>query len=118
VVIGDNGPAHGGVAVRDYLATPDLALRLVRLPAYRPDFNPDETIWALAREEVTANTGLGTKARVQEQIAHFFAGRADRTGEVQSRGRCKLQTLAETLAVPAPESRHEALRVDPIGASV
>lgn len=39
IVIWDNGPAHGGDAVRDYLATPDLALRLVRLPAYSPDFN-------------------------------------------------------------------------------
>jgi transposase len=44
VVIGDTGPAHGGKAVREYLATPDLALRLVRLPAYRPDCNPDEAI--------------------------------------------------------------------------
>ncbi len=39
VVIWDNGPAHGGDAVREYLATPELALRVVRLPAYSPDFN-------------------------------------------------------------------------------
>jgi len=44
IVIWDNGPAHGGDAVRDYLTTPDLALRLVRLPAYSPDCNPDEAI--------------------------------------------------------------------------
>jgi hypothetical protein len=42
IVIWDNGPAHGGDAVRAYLTTPDLDLRLVRLPAYSPDFNPDE----------------------------------------------------------------------------
>ncbi|MFL6186111.1 MAG: IS630 family transposase [Actinomycetes bacterium] len=42
VVIWDNGPAHGGDALRAYLATPDVRLRLVRLPAYSPDFNPDE----------------------------------------------------------------------------
>jgi len=46
IVIWDNGPAHGGDAVREYLATPDLALRLLRLPAYRPDCNADEAIWA------------------------------------------------------------------------
>jgi transposase len=46
IVIWDNGPAHGGGAVQDYLATPDLALRALRLPAYSPDFNPDEAIWA------------------------------------------------------------------------
>ena len=69
IVIWDNGPAHGGDALRAYLATPDLRLRLVRLPAYSPDFNPDEAIWAWVREEVTANTCFGTKAKVQQQSA-------------------------------------------------
>jgi transposase len=108
IVIWDNGPAHGGDAMRDYLATPDLDLRVLRLPAYSPDFNPDEAIWAWAREEVTANTCLGTKAKVQERMAHFFAGLADRTAEVQSRCRRKLQALAEAVAEPAPASLQEA----------
>jgi len=46
VVIRDNGPAHGGDAIREYLAIPDRHLRLVRLPAYSPDCNPDEALWA------------------------------------------------------------------------
>jgi transposase len=108
VVIWDNGPAHGGDAVRDYLATPDLGLRVLRLPAYSPDFNPDEAIWAWAREEVTANTCLGTKAKVQAKMAHFFAGLADRTAEVQSRCRRTLQALAEGIAGTAPASQQEA----------
>jgi transposase len=111
IVIGDNGPAHGGEAVREYLATPDLALRAIRLPADSPDFNPDEAIWAWAREEVTANTCLGTKAKVQEKMAHFFAGLADRTAEVQSRCRRTLQSLAEGVAGPAPASQQEADQV-------
>jgi transposase len=78
VVIWDNGPAHGGAAVRDYLAAPGLGLRLVRLPAYSPACNPDEAIWAWAREEVTANTCLGTKAAVQERMQQFFAGLVER----------------------------------------
>jgi transposase len=118
VVIWDNGPAHGGDAIRDYLTTPGLALRLVRLPAYSPDFNPDEAIWAWAREEVTANTCLGSKAAVQERMRRFFAGLPTRTAEVQSRCRRTLQALAEALAVPSPESHPEAPHVDPIGASV
>ncbi len=108
VVSWDNGPAYGGDAVRDYLATPDLGLRLVRLPAYSPDFNPDEAIWAWAREEVTANTCLGSKAAVQEQMQRFFVGLSARTAEVQSRCRRKLQALAEALVVPAAESPQEA----------
>jgi len=118
VVIWDNGPAHGGEAVRAYLATPDLQLRLVRLPAYSPDCNPDEAIWAWAREEVTANTCLGTKAKVQEKMAQFFAGLSARTAEVQSRCRRTLQALAEALPAPSPESHQEAPDVDPIRASV
>jgi len=118
VVIGDNGPAHGGDAVRDYLTTPDLGLRLVRLPAYSPDCNPDEAIWAWAREEVTANTCLGTKTAVQEQMQRFFVGLSARTVAVQSRYRRKLQALAEALAVPASASQQEASHVDPTGASV
>ena len=42
--------------MREYLATPDNALRVLRLPAYSPDLNADEAIWSWAREEVTANT--------------------------------------------------------------
>jgi len=118
VVIWDNGPAHGGDAVREYLTTPDLGLRLVRLPAYSPDFNPDEAIWAWAREEVTANTCLGTTAAVQARMQQFFAGLSARIPEVQSRCRRQLQALAEDLLMPVPESHQEAPHVDPIGASV
>ncbi|MDP9371111.1 MAG: IS630 family transposase [Chloroflexota bacterium] len=95
IVIWDNGPAHGGNAVREYLATSDNALQVIRLPSHSPDFNADEAIWGWARGEVTANTCLGTKARVQEKMAHFLDGLKDRTGEVQSRCRTKLQALVE-----------------------
>ncbi len=118
IVIWDNGPAHGGDAVRDYLTTPDLGLRVRRLPPYSPDCNPDEAIWAWAREEVTANTCLGTEAQVQEQMRRFFAGLATRTAEVQARCRRKLQGLAETIPVPVLESDQDALHGVPIGASV
>ena len=42
IMIWDNGPAHRGDAMRTYLTTPNLHLRLVALPAYSPDFNPNE----------------------------------------------------------------------------
>ena len=41
-VIWDNAPAHRGEAMREYLRTPGLELRLVNLPGYSPDFNADE----------------------------------------------------------------------------
>ena len=72
IVLWDNAPAHRGDAMRAYLATPDLGLRLVNLPGYSPDFNADEAIWDWAREEVTANLCLGTKAVVQEKLGHSW----------------------------------------------
>jgi transposase len=114
IVIWDNGPAHGGEALRTYLATPALDLRLIRLPAYSPDFNADEAIWGWAREEVTSNTCLGTKALVQEKMAEFFAGLTARTAEVQTRCRTKLQALAD--ALPAPHL--DTVQVIPHGDSI
>ena len=49
IVIWDNSPAHRCDAVRAYLTTPGLNLRLVNLPSYSPDFNPDEAIWGWVR---------------------------------------------------------------------
>ncbi len=84
-VVWDNAPAHHGDAVRTYLATPGLRQRLVRLPGYSADFNAAEAIWDRAREEVTANLCLGTKAAVQEKLGHFFSQLAYRRDEVKQR---------------------------------
>ena len=59
-MIWDNAPAHRGEALREYLRTSGLRLRLVNLPGYSPDFNADEAIWGWAREEATGNLCLGT----------------------------------------------------------
>lgn len=97
VVVWDNSPAHHGEALRAYLRTPGVRLRLVNLPAYSPDFNGDEALWDWARDEVTANTCLGTKAKVKEQVGAFFAGLTQRTEEVKSRCRTVLQARTETV---------------------
>ena len=96
-VIWDNAPAHRGEAVREYLRTPGLGLRLVNLPGYSPDFNADEAIWGWAREEATGNLCLGTSAKVQERVGSFLAGLASRKDEVKRRCRTVLQSRAETL---------------------
>jgi transposase len=98
VVFWDNAPAHGGDPLREYLRTPDLRLRLVRLPAYSPDFNADEHIWAWVREEVTANTCFGTADKVRAHVDPFFAGLATRAEEVKQRCRTELQSRADALA--------------------
>jgi transposase len=118
IIIWDNGPAHGGDAVRAYLTTPDLHLRLVRLPADSPDFNPDEAIWGWIREEVTANTCFGTKAKVQQHVGQFFRDIAARTDEVKRRCRRVLQTQADALAPMVDAILHQSDHVDPTVALV
>ena len=84
-VIWDNVPAHRGEAVREFLRTPGLELRLVNLPGYSPDFNADEAVWGWAREEATGNQCLGTKALVQERVGNFLHGVSSRKDEVKRR---------------------------------
>ena len=118
IIIWDNAPAHGGEALRQYLRTPQLQLRLVRLPGYSPEFNADEAIWDWAREEVTANTCLGTKAKVQEKLGAFFTGLAERTADVKRRCRTELQARAATLMTSVAETMHGPTHVDPTCALV
>jgi len=117
IVIWDNGPAHRGPELRAYLTTPGLRLRLVALPSYSPDYNPDEAIWDWIRAEVTANTCFGTAAQVRERVDAFFAGLAGRATETQQRCRRALQAQADLLVATAQQICVEQ-HVDPILRSV
>ena len=114
-VIWDNAPAHRGEAVREYLRTPELELRLVNLPGYSPDFNADEAIWGWAREEATGNLCLGSRAAVQERVGKFLAGLSSRKDEVRRRCRTVLQSRPEALLRDSrtdshhPENAHPTL---------
>jgi transposase len=113
IIIWDNGPAHGGDPLRTYLTTPDLRLRLVRLPSYSPDFNADEHIWGWVRAEVTANTCFGTTAKVREKVGAFFHGLTNRTDEVQHRCRTVLQTQADVFTSAVQAILQPSNHVDP-----
>jgi transposase len=112
IVIWDNGPAHHGPEIREYLTTPDLKLRLVALPGYSPDFNPDAAIWDWIREDVTANICYGTAAKVREKVDAFFAGLAERKAEVKQRCPRDLQALADALVETANRLFAVAQHVD------
>jgi len=111
-VIWDNGPAHRGEAMRAFLTTPDLKLRLVALPPYSPDFNPDEAIWEWVREEVTANICFGTAAKVREKVDAFFVELVERAVEVMQRCRRELQALADPLLLIASQPFVQINHVD------
>ena len=125
-MIWDNSPAHRGDAIRAYLATPGLNLRLVNpvsstgqaLPSYSPDFNADEAIWGWAREEATANRCLGTRAAVRERVGGFFTDLAHRREEVKRRCRTILQARAAELTRTAQAHLSDPANVDFTLASV
>ena len=98
--------------MRKYLSTLGLNLRLVALPAYSPDFNPDESIWDWVREEVTANECLGTKAKVQEKVNRFFVELAQRRDEVRRRCRTVPQARAEALKMATALAIQQPANVD------
>jgi transposase len=110
IVIWDNAPAHHGDALREYLQTPDLHLRLVALPAYSPDYNPAEELWKWLRDEVTANTCFGTAANVATAVWEFLLGLNSRTDEVKRRCGSELQTAAFPETSRHPERRAKRLK--------
>lgn len=112
IVIWDNGPAHRGPAMREYLTTPGLKIRLVALPGYSPDFNSDEAIWEWIREDVTANICFGTAAKVRAAIDRFFAEVIERTSEVTKRCRRQLQAQADALLAAANQLSNDTLHAD------
>ena len=109
--------AHRGEAVREYRRKPELELRLVNpvsstgqsQTGYSPDCNADEAVWDWAREPVTGNLCLWSRAAVQERVGKFLAGLSSRKDEVRRRCRTVLQSRAETLPRDSrPDSQHPA----------
>jgi len=113
IVIWDNGPAHRGDALRTYLATPDLRVCLVPLPGYSPDYHADEAIWDWVREEVTANTCLGTKAKVREKVSAFLQGLRAHRDEVKQRCHTILQAQTDAIEKAATPLLQTPDHVDP-----
>ena len=115
-VIWDNSPAHRGDALRAYLATPSLNLRLLTCPATAQTSTPrsltNRAIWGWARQEATANQCLGTRAAVQEQVGDFFARLSSRREEAKRRCRTMLQAQADELTASAPANTLRPANVD------
>ena len=55
LVIWDGLPAHRSRMVRDYLESTQGAVQVAFLPAYAPDCNPVEYLWAWLKRHALAN---------------------------------------------------------------
>ncbi|MGI8738508.1 MAG: transposase, partial [Gammaproteobacteria bacterium] len=67
LIIWDGLPAHRGGVVRDYLETQRGAVQIERLPAYAPELNPVEYVWAHLKTHEVANFCAADFA----QLTHF-----------------------------------------------
>jgi putative transposase len=68
VVVWDGGPHHKGPVVREFLRR-NRRLRLERLPAYAPDLNPVEAVWAWLKYGELANHVPDGLADLDDEIA-------------------------------------------------
>ena len=79
----------------------------MNLPGCSPDFDADEAVWGLVKEEATGNRCLGIRALVQQRVNNFLARLASRKDEVKRRCQTVLQSRAEALLRDSqPDSRH------------
>jgi len=71
IVVWDGAPWHRSACVLEAAAR--LAIEIVRLPAYSPDFMPVEALWRWMRESVTYNHCHDTAAELLARVAAFVA---------------------------------------------
>ena len=92
--------------------TTSAAVILVNLSSYSPDFNPDQAIWGWARQEMTANLCLGTRAAVRESVRGLFTDLSHRREEVKRPCRAILQARAVGLTRPVQADLSAPTNVD------
>lgn len=66
IVVWDNIRTHGGLPVKD-LCRKYSRLHLVRFPAYAPELNPDEGVWAHAKRDLSNSMPLDL-AELRSQV--------------------------------------------------
>jgi transposase len=71
IVVWDGAPWHRSACVLEAAAR--LAIEIVRLPAYSPDFMLVEALWRWLRESVTYNHCHDTAAELLARVAAFVA---------------------------------------------
>ena len=60
-LIVDGHPAHRATATRQFAASTEGRLRLIFLPGYSPELNPDEWVWRNVKHDRIGKTGVTSK---------------------------------------------------------
>ena len=72
VLIWDGLPSHRGRLMARYLDGQKTWLTIVRLPAYAPDLNPVEGVWANIRGQELANRSVNDLGEMMEGVRSGF----------------------------------------------
>ncbi|MEV6259057.1 transposase [Nocardia sp. NPDC051911] len=66
----DGHPAHRSTATREFAASTDGRLRLVFLPGYSPELNPDEWVWKTIKADRVGRIGVTNKTDLVTTALH------------------------------------------------
>jgi transposase len=66
-LIVDGHPAHRATATKEFAASTDGQLRLIFLPGYSPELNPDEWVWKYVKHDRIGKTGVTSKAGLKSK---------------------------------------------------
>ena len=64
----DSLPAHKAKVVLDYVEGTEGKLKLIFLPGYAPELNPDELVWSHMKRTGTAKRPLAPKESLQDRV--------------------------------------------------
>jgi transposase len=84
ILIWDGASIHRGEAVKSFLATKlGKRLRLIRLPPYAPELNPDECVWGWLKRRL-GNVCCQTIESLEEELVRAIAALRRRPKLIQS----------------------------------
>jgi transposase len=83
-LIVDGHPAHRATAAKEFAASTQGRLRLISLPGYSPELNPDEWAWKNVKHDRIGKTGVTSKQDLKSKAIGALRRIQQRPGLVRS----------------------------------
>jgi transposase len=83
-LIVDGHPAHRATATKEFAATTEGRLRLIFLPGYSPELNPDEWVWKNVKHDRIGKTGVTSKDDLKSKAVGSLRRLQKRPGLVRA----------------------------------
>jgi transposase len=80
----DGHPAHRATATKEFAASTGGRLRLIFLPGYSPELNPDEWVWKNVKHDRIGKTGVTSKADLKSKAIGALRRLQKRPGLVRA----------------------------------